>query len=137
MKPKCLKPHTNVIKDGYRSSNKVIYILQMLRWETRLFDVKSRVSNLLHITKADPLSLKADICREHLVGYSLATDKLSHGLIPRMNRVKSKCNTIATLTFPEGISISQCIDALTSYFSTFQVDRSARQDKPTSESRAL
>ncbi|KAF8248253.1 hypothetical protein K440DRAFT_504630, partial [Wilcoxina mikolae CBS 423.85] len=26
--------HKNLIKDGYRASNKVDYILQMLRWET-------------------------------------------------------------------------------------------------------
>ncbi|KAF8252853.1 hypothetical protein K440DRAFT_518881, partial [Wilcoxina mikolae CBS 423.85] len=27
--------HKNLIKDGYRASNKVDYIPQMLRWETR------------------------------------------------------------------------------------------------------
>jgi len=48
----------------------------------------------------------------------------------------SKCNTIATLTFPEGISISEFIDALTSYFSTFQADTSASLDLRTSGSRA-
>jgi hypothetical protein len=128
--------HKNLIKDGYRSSNKVNYIPQMLRWETRLFHIKSRVSILLHIVKLDPLSPKADICRKLLVGDSLASDKLSPGLIPRINGVMSKRNTIATLTFPEGISISEFIDALTSYLSTFQADTSARLDLRTSGSRA-
>jgi len=47
--------HKNLIKDGYRSSNKVYCIPQMLRWETRLFHIKLRVSILLHIFKLDPL----------------------------------------------------------------------------------
>jgi len=55
--------HKNLIKDGYHSFNKVTYIPQMLRWEMRLFHIKSRVSILLHIIKSDPLSSKADICR--------------------------------------------------------------------------
>ena len=128
--------HKNLIKEGYRSSNKVNYIPQMFRWESRLFHIKSRVSILLHIVESDPLSPKADICRTLLVGDSLASDKLSPGLIPRINGVMSKCNTIATLTFPEGISISEFIDALTSYFSTFQADTSASLDLRTSGSRA-
>jgi hypothetical protein len=128
--------HKNLIKDGYRSSNKVNYIPQMLRWEMRLFHIKSRVSILLHIVKSDPLSPKADICRKLLVGDSLASDKLSPGLIPHINGVMSKRNTIATLTFPEGISISELIDALTFYFSTFQADTNASLDLRTSGSRA-
>jgi hypothetical protein len=48
----------------------------------------------------------------------------------------SKHNTVATLTFPEGISISEVIDALTSYFLTFQADTSASLDLRTSRSRA-
>jgi len=129
--------HKNLIKDGYRFSNNVHYIPQMLRWETRLFHIKSRVSILLHIVKLDPLSPKADICRKLLVGDSLASNKLSPGLIPHINGVMSKRNTIATLTFPEGISISEFSDALTSYFSTFQADTSASLDLRTSGSLAL
>jgi hypothetical protein len=64
------------------------------------------------------------------------SDKLSPGLIPRINGVMSKRNTIATLTFPEGINISEFIDALTSYFSTFQGDTSVSLDLRTSGSRA-
>jgi len=128
--------HKNLIKDGYRSSNKVNYIPQMSRWETRLCHNKSRVSISRHIVKSDPLSPKADIRRKLLVGDSLASDKLSPGSIPRINGVMSKHNTIASLTFPEGISISECIDALTSYFSTFQADTSASQVLWTSGSRA-
>ena len=127
--------HKNLIKNGYSSSNKVNYIPQMLRWETRLFHIKARVSILLHIVKSDPLSLKADICRKLLVGDSLASDKLSPGLISCMNRVMGKRNTIATLTFPEDIGISEYIDALASYFSTFQADMSASLDLRTSGSR--
>jgi hypothetical protein len=52
--------HKNLFTDGYRFSNKVNYIPQMLRWETRLFHIKSRVSILLHIVELDPLSPKAD-----------------------------------------------------------------------------
>jgi len=48
----------------------------------------------------------------------------------------SKCNTIATLTFPEGIRISEFIDALRFDFSTFQADTSASLDLWTSRSRA-
>jgi hypothetical protein len=39
----------------------------------------------------------------------------------------SKCNTIATLSFPEGIRISGFTDGLTSYFSAFQAETSASQ----------
>ncbi|KAF8245003.1 hypothetical protein K440DRAFT_557281 [Wilcoxina mikolae CBS 423.85] len=38
--------HINLNKDGFRVSNKVDYIPQMLRWETHLFHIKSRVSIL-------------------------------------------------------------------------------------------
>jgi len=48
----------------------------------------------------------------------------------------NKRNTIATLTFAEGISISEFIDALTSNLSTFQADASASSDLWTSESGA-
>jgi hypothetical protein len=48
----------------------------------------------------------------------------------------SKRSMIATLTFPEGIMISELIDALTSYISTFQADTSASLDPRTSGSRA-
>jgi len=41
---------------------------------------------------------------------------------------------IATLTFPEGISISEFIDALTFYFSTFEVDMSGSPVVRTSTS---
>jgi len=128
--------HQNIIKDGYRYSNKVNYIPQIVRWETRLFHIKSRVSILLHIINLDPLLPKADICRKLLVGDSLASDILSPGLIPRINEVMSKCNTIATLTFPEGINISEFIDALTSYIWTFQADTSASLGLRTTGSRA-
>jgi len=128
--------HKNLIKDCYHCSNKVNYIPQMLRWEMRLFHIKSRVSILLHIIKLDPLSPKADMWRKLLVGDSLASDIVSPGLIPCINGVMSKCNTIATVTFPEGISISEFVDALKSYFSTCQVDTSASLDLLTSGSRA-
>jgi hypothetical protein len=97
--------HKNRMNDGYSSSNKVYYIPPMLRWETRLFHIKSRVSILVHIVTSDPLSPKVDICRKLLVGDSLASDKLSPALIPPINGVMSKCNMIATVTFPEGIGI--------------------------------
>jgi len=127
---------TNLIKNGNCSSNMVNYIPQMLRWETCLLHIKSRVSILLHIVKSDPLLLKADICRKLLLRNSQASDKLSSGLIPRISEVMSKCTTIATLTFPEGISISEFNDTLTSYFSTFQADTSASLDLWTCGSRA-
>jgi hypothetical protein len=128
--------HKNLIKDCYHSSNKVNYIPQMLRWEMRLFHIKSRVSILLHIIKLDPLSPKADMWRKLLGGDSLASDKVSPGLIPRINGVISKCNMIATVAFPEGISISEFVDALKSYLSTCQADTSASLDLLTSGSRA-
>jgi len=130
-------PHKNLLQDGCHSSNKVNYIPQMLRWETRLFHMKSRVSILLHIIKSDPLSPNTDMCRKLLVGDSLVSDKLSPGMIPHINGVMSKRNTIATLTFPEDLSISELIDALTSYFSTFQADTSASLDLQTSWCCAL
>jgi len=129
--------HKNLIKDGYHSSNQVRNILQMLRWETRLFHIKLRVGILLHIVKSDPLSPKADICRKLLVWESLASDKLSPSSIPRINGVMRKHNTIATVTFPEGIGISEFIDALTSCFLTFHADTSTRLDLRTSGSCAF
>jgi hypothetical protein len=66
-------------------------------------------------------------------GFS-GVDKQSPGLIPRITGVMSKCNKIATLSFPEGISISECIDAVTSYLSKFQAETSASLDLRTSGS---
>ena len=58
-------------------------------------------------------------------------------MIRRINGEMSKRNTIATVTFPDGIRISEFIDALISYFSTFLADMSASLDLRTSGSRAL
>jgi hypothetical protein len=129
--------HKNLIKDGYHSFNKVKYIPQMLRWKTHLFHIKSKDSILQHTFKSYPLSPKADIWGKLLVGDSLASDKLSCCLISRITGVRNKLNTIATLTFPEGISISRCIDALISFVSTFQVDMSSSVDLGTTGSHAL
>jgi len=118
----------NIIKDDYRCSNNVNNIAYMLQWEMCLVHIMLRVSILLHIVRSDHFSLKADICRTLLVRNSLASQKLSPGLIPRINAVMSKCSVIAILTVPEGSSISEIIAALTSYFCTFQVDNSARLD---------
>lgn len=63
--------YKNLIKDDYWLSNMVNYILQILPWQTCLFNIKSRVSILLHIPKSDPLSWKSDICRKLPVGDSL------------------------------------------------------------------
>jgi len=129
-------PHNNLIKDGYCSSNKVGYIPQMLQWEMHLFHIKSRVSILLHIVNLHFFPPKADIFKGLLLRDPQVSNKLSPRLIPRINGVISKCKTIVTLTFPEGTTISDLIDALTSYFSTFQVDMSASLDIRTSGSRA-
>jgi len=64
------------------------------------------------------------------------SNKLSPSLMPRINGVMSKCSMIATLTFPEGINISEVIDALTSYFSKFEADTSASLERRSSRSRA-
>jgi len=106
-------PLKNLIPDGHHSSNKVDYFLQMLQREVHLMHIMSRVSIPLHIVISDCLLLKADICRKHIVGDSLASDKLSPSVIPCIKLVMSKRYLIATLLFSEGISISQLIDALT------------------------
>jgi hypothetical protein len=98
--------------------------------------MKLKVSTLLRIIKSDPLSPKADICPQLLAGDSLASNNISPGLIPRINGVGSKCNTIATLPFPEGMSISESIDAQISYFSTFQADTCTCLDLQTCGSHA-
>ena len=108
----------------------------MFQWEMGLFQIKARNSIQLHIVKSDPLTRKADIWRNLLLGDSLASDKLSPSLIPHINRVMSKCSMIATLTFPQGISISECINALTFYFSTFQAAERASLGLRTSWSHA-
>jgi len=118
----------NIIKDDYRCSNNVNNIAYMLRWEMCLVHIMLRVSILLHIVRSDHFSLKADIRRTLLVRNSLVSQKLSPGLIPRINAVMSKRSVIAILTVPEGISISEIIAALTSYFCTFQANNSTRLD---------
>jgi len=99
--------------------------------------IMSRVSIPLHIVISDCLLLKADICRKHIVGDSLASDKLSPSVIPCIKLVMSKRYLIATLLFLEGISISQLIDALTWYFSTFQVETCTNLHLWTSGAGAL
>jgi len=64
------------------------------------------------------------------------SDKLLPSFIPHINTVMSRRSMIATLTHPDGISISKFIDALTSNFLTFQVDTTASRDLWTSRSRA-
>jgi len=128
--------HKNHINDGYHSSNKIYNVQQMLSCLMLLFDIKSRISILLHIVKSDPLSLNAHICGTLLVGDSMASNIFSTSLIPCINGVMSKCSMIATLTFSEGITISEFIDALTFYFSRFQADTRASLDLRTSGSCA-
>jgi len=65
------------------------------------------------MVKSDPPLPKADTCRELHVGDSLPSDKLSPSIIPRSNGDMSKGSMIASLTFPEVISKSEFIDALT------------------------
>jgi len=78
----------------------------------------------------------ADIGRKALLGDSLVSTKFALGSILHINGVIRKCNTIAMLTFPEGINRLELIDALISYFSTFPVDMSASVDLQTCESHA-
>jgi len=106
----------SLINDGYRSSGKVTYTLQMLKRILHLFCIQLSVSSLLHILKSDPLSPKANICRKLLAGDSLAFDKLSPSLITRTKGVMIKSNMVETLT---------------SYFSTFRADTGASLDIQT------
>lgn len=106
----------------------------MLGWEMGLFHIKARVSILQHIVKSDPLMPKDHLCRKLLLEDPLASDKISAGLIPRINGVVSKRNTTAIVTFPEDISILDFSDALILDLSTLQVDKSASLDLQTSQS---
>jgi len=124
--------YKNLIKGGYHSTNKVYYIPQIIRWETRLFHIKLRVSILLCIFYSDPLLPNTDKCRTFLVGNTLVSNKLSPSLIPGINGEMSNRNMIATMIFAECISISELIDTLTTDFWTFQADMSASPDLQTS-----
>jgi len=53
--------HKYLIKNGYCSTNKGKYILQMLWWETCIFHIKSKVRIQPHIIKSDSFSPEADI----------------------------------------------------------------------------
>jgi len=101
-----------------------------------LFCIMSTVSILLHMIKSDLLLRKADIRRKLSVGDPLVSDKLSPSLTHRINGVMSKRSMIVTLTLLESISISEFIDALPSYSSTFQADMSASFDLGTSRLHA-
>jgi len=85
----------------------------------------------------NPLLLITDICRQLHVGHSLISNKVSPCLIPLINRVISKCNALATLVYPDGISKLQFIDALTFDFLTVEVDLSSSQALQPSESHAM
>jgi len=110
---------------SYDSSNNINHIPQISQWELCWFDNKSRVRILLNIIKSDPLSLKAAICSKLPVADYLVRNKFSPRLMPDINRVMCKCSLVATLTFPEGISISEIIDTLSSSFWTFHLGMSA------------
>ena len=47
--------HKNLIKDGYRASNKVDYIVQILLLEIYQFHINLRVSSMPKIIEATPL----------------------------------------------------------------------------------
>ena len=67
---------------------------------------------------------------------SLTSDKLSPSLISLINRVMNKRSMIAVRTIPEGIGISELIDACTTAVLTFQLDASAKHNLQTSRSHA-
>lgn len=117
-----------LLKDDYKSSNKVNYILQMLRWETRLVDITLNIRILLRIIKSATLLPQADSHRKLPAGDSLPSDKLSPSLRYCINGVMQKCNLLVTLKFPDDISTSELIDVLTSHFLRFQVYISTRLD---------
>jgi len=101
--------HNKLNKDSYYSSHKVCYIPQTLLLDIQLIHIKPRVSMLLDIIWHDPLSLKEVTFQELLMGNSLASNNLSPSVIPDINRVMSKWNTIVTLTFPVSIGILSII----------------------------
>ncbi|KAF8241240.1 hypothetical protein K440DRAFT_646462 [Wilcoxina mikolae CBS 423.85] len=127
--------HKNVIKDGYRVSNKVNYIPLMLRWETPLFHIKSRVSILRYMIEAAPLSAKPDTYRKLLMGDSYSCNKPIPSLNPRMNGVMKKRNTIAHVAVPNDVIMSEFIQSPTSYFAAIQMDPDASCDLRDSGSR--
>ena len=120
--------HKNLIKDSYHASNKVDYILQMLRWETHFFQIKLRVSILLYMIKVALLLTKEETYRKLLIGDSHSYDEPISSLNPCINGVIRKCNAIASLVFPNEITISQFIQSLTSYFVAFPIDLDASLD---------
>jgi len=120
--------HKNLTKNGDDCSNEGNIIPQILWSETHLFHIHLSVCILLHIIKLYPLSQKADICRMLLLGDSLESDKLSPSLVSHINRGLSKCSTIATLAFPEGISISEMIDDMPFKFSILRADMNTSVD---------
>jgi len=101
--------HNKLNKDSDYSSYKVCYIPQILLQNIQLIHIKPQVSMLLDSIWHDPLSLKDDTFQEHLRKNSLAYNNLSSCVIPDINRVMSKWNTIVTLTFPVSISILSII----------------------------
>jgi hypothetical protein len=52
--------HAGMIKEAYRSTNKVKPMLQMLRWEVRLFKFKGRTALLQYLVKTS--SRWATVC---------------------------------------------------------------------------
>jgi len=104
--------HENLIKDSEWVSNHVNTVLWMSPWQTYQFQIKLRVSILLHMIKSHSHLAKQNICRMLLLQNTQVTNKLSPHSIPHINSMMTKTITIATVIFAKGITISQCIDNL-------------------------
>src|SRR5438270_587761 len=90
--------HSWLIKSAYRSTNKMDlkYVAQMLQWEQRLFNVKSRVSILRHIITAYPDSPKSTVCK---LLVDPEPDK-STLRTPQINGLARKRTPLTSLTLP-------------------------------------
>ena len=105
--------HRWLIKDGYRASNKVEYVPQILERERRLFHIKGRVNLYLYIISHHWSSRDALRCQ-------LLVEPLpipSEIALPRLSGLEGSRIVLASLTGHPCFALSELLSTLTNHWS--------------------
>ena len=104
--------HRWLIKDGYRASNKVDYVPQILEWERRLFHIKNRVNLYRYLIAHHRSSQHAPTCQLLVEPLSIPPEIAP----PRLSRLEKRRVLLASLTRHSRFTLSELLGALVNHW---------------------
>ena len=104
--------HRWLIKDGYRASNKVEYVPQILEWERRLFHIKGRVNLYRYIISHHRSSRHALRCQLLVEPLPIPPEITP----PRLSGLEGSRILLASLTGHPRFALSELLSTLTNHW---------------------